>query len=69
MTKRKIMIDSLLKLERAKLKKLTDKQLMQRVSEYCEYCPAFASNHCVNYTTCNESIISWYKGGNNGNNN
>lgn len=71
MTKREIMIDKLLKLERAKLEKLTDKVLMQRVTAIldCTYCPAFESNHCINYPTCDESIISWYKGGNNDNNN
>ena len=71
MTKREIMIDNLIKLERAKLEKLTDEALMQRVTAIldCTYCPAFASNHCVHYQTCDESIISWYKGGNDDNDN
>lgn len=65
MTKRNIMIEKLTSLEKAKLEKLTDEQLKQRVAAVldCNYCPAFATNHCVYYQTCDESIDSWYKGG------
>lgn len=63
--KREIMIEKLTSLEKAKLEKLTDEQLKQRVAAIldCNYCPAFTTNHCVYYQTCDESIDSWYKGG------
>ena len=65
MTKRDIMIESLTFLEKAKLEKLTDEELKQRVAGVlnCDYCPAYGTKHCANYQTCSESIESWYEGG------
>lgn len=73
MTKREIMIEKLVLMEREKLERATDKQIISRAGAVlnCAYCP-LEGVLCDKYPlkNCEESVRAWfYEGGNDDNNN